>query len=57
MKTFINQPNDDEYITIPAKYAADVIDKFKKEKTVVIHKVTNIISKGVIITTIKFHRV
>ena len=55
MKTFANQPTEDQYLTLPFFIAQEVITQMKKSKKNVIHLITNELHNGVLKTTIKYH--
>jgi hypothetical protein len=55
MKTFINQANPDEFLTLPFTTAQEVIERMKTNKKVIIHLIINKIENGVLKTIIKYH--
>ena len=54
-KTFFNQTNEDQLLTLPLLDALQVIDKMKENPMCCIHLITNKLDQGQVKTTIKHH--
>lgn len=55
MKTFINQPTNDEFLVLPFISAQETIERMKKNPHCIIHKITTFIDNGQVKQKIKYH--
>lgn len=55
MKTFYNQTNKDQYLTLPLEESFEVIGRMKNNPKCVIHLITPFKEGGVIKQRIKYH--